>query len=297
MHVALTGASGFIGSVTARRLREAGHTVTALVRETSRRDHIEDVIDRFVVADQSDEDAWPALLDGADALIHNSIDWNFRTTDDGERNLVSSIRLLAASAPRRYVFVSSVAVHHDMSPRWEGRIDEEHPLRPANDYGAYKAAVEAFMWGEHYGNGREVVSIRPCAVYGMDPRTDRTLGYRLVEALIAGRTPARKPEGRHIHGKFVHVDDCADALVNALTSSAANGHPYNLVDCYARWTDWAVMACEELGIDMTFDMSDPAQPENSFIVDAARRDLGVQLDRGHAGIRHHIRDLIASLQA
>ena len=75
MHVALTGASGFIGSVIARHLREAGHTVTGLVRSSSRTDHVAGYLDHVVVADQADESAWPGLLDGADAVIHNSVDW------------------------------------------------------------------------------------------------------------------------------------------------------------------------------------------------------------------------------
>ena len=297
MHVALTGASGFIGSVTARRLHAAGHTVAALVRPTSRRDHIEEAVDRFVIGAHSDPDACADLLTNADVLIHNSLDWDVRTTDDGQRNLIDSLRLLDQSAPRRYVFVSSVAVHHDISPRWQGLIDEEHPLRPANDYGAYKAAVEAFLWADHYSKGREVVSVRPCAVYGMDPRPDRTLGYRLVETLLAGNTPTRQRDGRHIHGKFVHVDDVADALLAAATRPDIPPRPYNLVDCYARWTDWAAIAADELGLQLDLDMSDPPHPQNHFNVDAARRDLAVPLDRGREGIRAHIRNLIAHLRA
>ena len=68
MRVALTGASGFIGAEIARVLHERGDRVTALVRESSRRDHIEDAVDRFVVApSHADPSAWDALLDGADA--------------------------------------------------------------------------------------------------------------------------------------------------------------------------------------------------------------------------------------
>src|SRR6056297_3576782 len=98
MHIALTGASGFIGSAIARHLHEHGHTVAALVRETSRRDHIEPFVDRFVVGNQDDESAWPDLLEGADAVIHNSVDWGpLRAKDQpthGESNLLASIRFL-----------------------------------------------------------------------------------------------------------------------------------------------------------------------------------------------------------
>ncbi len=147
MRIALTGVSGFIGSVIARQAHEAGHTVTALVRETSRRDHVEPFVDRFVVGAQDDESAWPALLEGADAVIHNSVDWGPLRAKDlpthGQSNLLASIRLLETSAPRPFTFMSTIAVHHDMRPHWKGVIDEDHPLRPNTEYGAYKAAVEA----------------------------------------------------------------------------------------------------------------------------------------------------------
>jgi len=53
--IAVTGASGFIGSVTARSLRDHGHTVVPL--------------DRSLGHDIRDADL-PALIDGCDAVIH-----------------------------------------------------------------------------------------------------------------------------------------------------------------------------------------------------------------------------------
>ncbi|MEQ8850825.1 MAG: NAD(P)-dependent oxidoreductase [Phycisphaerales bacterium] len=297
MRIALTGASGFIGSYTARRFAEAGHAVRALVRETSRRDHIADVIETFIVGDQYDADACERLIEDADVVIHNSVAWNFRAADCGRRNTDASLRLLEQSAPRRFVFVSSVAVHHDMSDRWNGQIDEEHPLRPANDYGAYKAAVEAFLWGEHFGSGRETVAIRPCGVYGADPNLRRSIGHALIGAVRSGEPMTRENAGRMVHGKFVHVEDVAASLVAAIESDAAPGQAYNLVDCYARWSDWAAIACEELGVEREIDFSDPPQPKNRFVMDKARRDLGVSLDRGHDGIRSHLRDLIRLMES
>jgi nucleoside-diphosphate-sugar epimerase len=66
MNVALTGASGFIGSRIAVHLHKAGHTVTGLVRETSRREHLSGVVDRFVVGDHADESCWDELWEGAE---------------------------------------------------------------------------------------------------------------------------------------------------------------------------------------------------------------------------------------
>ena len=107
MRVALTGVSGFIGAVTARQLHEAGHRVTGLVRESSRRNHIEPFVDHFVIGEQDDESCWAALLDRAECIVHNSVDWRSIKDDNFDRhlqsNLVGSLRLLNASAPRQFV--------------------------------------------------------------------------------------------------------------------------------------------------------------------------------------------------
>lgn len=302
MQVALTGASGFIGSVMARRLHEAGHRVTALVRGSSRRDHIEPFVERFVVGDQDDRAIWPLLLQNAECVIHNSLDWSPLKADDWrdnlsrhlESNLTGSIELLHAAAPRQFIFMSTVAVHHDMRPRWGGVINEDHPLRPSSLYGAYKAAVEAHLWAQHFGpagqgGGQSTCALRPCAVYGLDPKLDRSHGYKLIRKLRGGE-PIRTPGG----GKFVHVEDVAAAAVACVGNAETAGQPYNLVDCYARWADWAKMAADLLGIEAEIDFSSPAEPKNVFSKEAAA-SLGVALNRGHDGIRAYLRELITAM--
>lgn len=291
MHVALTGVSGFIGSAIAKRLHQAGHTVAGLVRASSRRDHIEPFVERFITGEQDDESCWPALLGDADCVIHNSVDWTVLQGKDFNRhlqsNLVGTLKLLAASAPRQFVYVSSIAVHHDMRPRWNGVIDEDHPLRPAGWYGAFKAAVEPHLWADHFMNQRNTCAHRPCAVYGIDPKLDRSYGFSTITKLKAGEI-ANRPGG----GKFVHVDDVAAAIVASVGNPQSAGRAYNLVDCYARWNDWGVIAAELLGIKAQFDLASPPQARNTFTKDAAA-SLGVKLDRGHEGIRAHLSELIA----
>ena len=300
MRVALTGASGFIGSATARGLAEARRQVTALVRPTSRREHIEPFVDRFVVGEQDDHGAWEDLLDGADCVIHNSISW---PTGDawsfGEHlrsNLCGSLQLLKASAPRQFIYISSIATHHDIMPRQEDAdgvniVDEDHPLRPSTDYGALKAAVEAHLWSEHYREGRNTTAVRPCGVYGIDPDLPRSHGYKLLKKLAAGQRIDRAGGG-----KFVHVDDVAAVIVALVGNDAVAGQPFNMVDCYARWSDWAKLGAEVLQLNTDIVESSPPLPRNMFSKEAVRA-LGVSLDRGHEGIRRSLVELAAAMRS
>jgi nucleoside-diphosphate-sugar epimerase len=204
--------------------------------------------------------------------------------------LVGSIALLAAAAPRQFIFLSTVAVHHDILPRWQGVVDEDHPLRPAGLYGAYKAAVEAHLWDAHYRTGQSTCAVRPCGVYGIDPDIKRSIGYPIIGDIRDGK-PYRRAGG----GKFVHVEDVAAAVTAAVGNHDTAGKVYNLVDCYARWADWAIIAAQELGIEVDVDASSSAHPANEFSKEAAR-SLGVSLDRGHGGIREHLRELITRLR-
>jgi nucleoside-diphosphate-sugar epimerase len=300
MRIALTGASGFIGAAIARRLAAAGHQVTALVRPTSRRDHIEEYVDRFAIGEQNDPAAWKQLLDGAECVVHNSVDWKLLRdsafSDHLASNLCGSLELLKASAPRQFIYISSIAVHHDILPRVADErgvnmVNEDHPLRPSSEYGALKAAVEAHLWAEHYSSGRSTSAVRPCGVYGIDPELSRSHGYALLQKVARGER-LDKAGG----GKFVHVDDVAAAVVGLAGNAAGAGRPFNLVDCYARWSDWARMGAEVLGVKAEIDESSPALPKNLFEKSAAQ-EVGAGLERGHEGIRRHLEELAGQMRA
>ena len=174
-----------------------------------------------------------------------------------------------------------------MHPKWEGSIDEAHPTRPGNFYGACKAAVEAHLWAVHAEKAQPFTAIRPCGVYGVDPNLKRSIGWLILEKLRRNESYTRKGGG-----KFVHVEDVAAATIACLGNEKASSAVYNLVDCYARWGDWAVMAAELLGCDPEIDLSSPDEPVNSFEKVDVLEDLGVALDRGREGIRAHLAALL-----
>ena len=294
MRIAMTGCSGFIGSVAAEHLTKAGHQVTGLLRSTSRRDHVTPHLDRCVDGSMSDRDVFEELLDGADVLVHGAVDW--RSLRAGEfqhhldANLVAGIELLTAASERgqRIVLLSSVAVHHAMSDRWDGQIDDEHPLRPGTMYGALKASLEDHLWALHATKKTDFVSLRPAAVYGIDPILDRSIGAPILDSISKG-----EPYTRTGGGKFVHVDDVAACIVASLDRPTGRPGIYHLADCYARWAEWATMACDILDTEVPIDTSSPTSPRNMFTHEKLEADLGIVLDRGHAGIGSHLRELHA----
>ncbi|MBC8203194.1 MAG: NAD(P)-dependent oxidoreductase [Planctomycetes bacterium] len=291
MHIALTGASGFIGSVITRHAFNAGHTVSALVRNTSKRNHIEKYVQNFVVGTHDDDEAIDCLLQDADIVIHNSFDWSACKSGDLDQhlktNLHGSIKLLEKSRDRHFIYMSSISVHHHMHPNWNGQIDESHPTRPGSNYGACKAAVEAHMWGANASHGQLVTALRPTAVYGIDPNIERTFGYPMIQSLKEG-----KPYNKLGGGKFVNVEDVAAATIACIGNPKSSPRVYNLVNCYARWADWATFAAKALGIDINIDTSSPPAPINTFETEYVTEDLGVKLNRGIQDIEKAVKELL-----
>ena len=296
MKVALTGASGFIGSYAARALRARGHAVRALVRERSRRDHIEGVVAEWVVGEQHDPRAHRELVDGVDAVIHNSVDWGVR--DDAaanfERNVLGSLRLLEATRAagvRQFLFVSSVAAYHEILQ--DRPLDENHPTWPSGLYGAYKAAVEPHLKAYHHGFGMNTSAWRPAAVYGVDPNLGRSQWYDLIDKVRRG-----EPVSTAAGGKITHVRDVADALALAVGDAATAGQFYTLVDRHTYWQLVAEMAKELTGSRSVIEDRKGAGPKNNFDTRRAvaffdRHGNRAALRRGLDGVRDYVREVLA----
>jgi dTDP-glucose 4,6-dehydratase len=212
---------------------------------------------------------------------------------------VGLLHRVHAAGIRRFAFLSSVAVHHDISPSWAGVIDKEHPLRPGSLYGASKAAVEAHLWDAKFRLGMHTVAIRPAAVYGVEPvRLERSHGYEQVRRLLDGRRVVRSdfPGG----GKFVRVDDVALAVCRAVERAEqpdVSGRAFHLADCYAKFTRFGEHAAALLGLPASMVEADPGPPSrNVFDKSATRAALGVEQSRGDAGLRAHVADLIRVLR-
>src|SRR6516162_9175387 len=140
--VLITGATGFIGSAVARKLVEAGFTVRALMRPSSRRAHIADLELDPCEGDLRDEDSIRSAVRGVRYVFHLAADYRLwaRCPDEIFTVNVGGTRAIMREALRtgveRVIYTSSVAT---LALRDDGdAADESRSMLEQHAIGAYK---------------------------------------------------------------------------------------------------------------------------------------------------------------
>ncbi|MEE2742245.1 MAG: NAD-dependent epimerase/dehydratase family protein [Pseudomonadota bacterium] len=143
----ITGAAGFTGRYLARRLANGGHRVVALLREPTAlakagvaESHVCDLTDatglhaimRRVQPDHIIHLAAIAFV------AHDDLADMYQSNIVGLRNLLGAANCLDRQ-PRSILVASSANIYGNGRP---GRLSEDVPPAPANDYGVTKAAGE-----------------------------------------------------------------------------------------------------------------------------------------------------------
>jgi UDP-glucose 4-epimerase len=242
MRTLVVGGAGYIGSVVAKHLLEAGHDVT--VADNLSKGHRWAVPDEaeFRSVDVRDPEALTAVVsEGFDAVLHfaalslvgesvaEPVRY-FKTNVGGSLNLLDAMR---AGGCRRLVFSSTAAVYGEPETI---PIPESAPTRPTNPYGASKIAVDMAIGYEAAASGLGAVSLRYFNVAGAsgrqgelhDPETHlipSVLKVALGEAdavRIFG-TDYPTADGTAVRD-YIHVDDLARAHLLALDATVEPGH-------------------------------------------------------------------------
>ncbi len=258
MIVAVTGATGFIGQYIVRHLIEQGHSCRCWYRPESIRHTLEDVCDgiEWIEGNLANTDSAAALVKGCDAVVHAALHRageGFRGAEGdivafADRNIVGSLRLIAqaheADVPR-FVFISTCAVHEIILE--DRKLDEAHPMWPRSHYGAYKAAVEEFVYSYGYRYDYDICALRPTGVYGLHHVPAKSKWYDLIKSVAEGKTDRITPQG----GKEVHAADVARAVDVLLKADSVAGQAYNCYDRYIAQEEVAAIAARLSGRDVT----------------------------------------------
>jgi len=211
MKVALTGATGFIGSHVLTELQEHGHEVTALVRDDPRADVVAARGATPTVVDLYDRPAVASLLSKADGAIHTASPGD-ATSADLDSALADAVIDAFAGSGKPYVSISGLWVYGANSA-----ISEESPL-DAPALVAWKEPIERRVLGASDVRGVVIVS---SVVYGD--------GGGGIPGLLLGSP--RDDAGNLImlgtgqqHWPTVHAADLADAFRRVLEHDSASGY-------------------------------------------------------------------------
>ncbi|MEV4753697.1 NAD-dependent epimerase/dehydratase family protein [Micromonospora sp. NPDC049559] len=231
MRIAITGATGNVGTALLRRLvSEPDIEVVGFARRVPGRDAgppYEGVEWHAIdLGDPGRTDDLAGWFRGADAVVH--LAWQVqpsrnrgrlrRTNVTGTRTVV---RALQRAGVPKLVYASSFGAYSP-GPK-DQRVDENWPVNgvAASAYSVDKAAVEALLDGvEREAPELRVVRIRTGVVFQREAGAEISryfLGRLLTPVSIfrSGRLPIL-PRNRRLRSQVVHADDAAEAYLLAL---------------------------------------------------------------------------------
>lgn len=217
--LALTGATGFIGTALLSHLTGAGWRVRALYRPRKGRVPANLPGVQWLPGELDDQDALNALVAGTHAVIHcagavrgvGRADFDRVNEDGAQRVALAAARQVQTP---RFLLISSLAARmpelsHYAGSKWRGEC-------------AIKASSENMRW----------TVLRPPAVFGPG---DREM-LPLFRSIANGFAPL--PAGANGRFSLLYVEDLATAVVHWLAADAGYGQTFELDDGYAGGYDW-----------------------------------------------------------
>jgi uncharacterized protein YbjT (DUF2867 family) len=211
MTVLVTGAAGFVGHNTVRRLVQAGRPVRAMVRNPAKaRARLGDIADQvdIVQADVADRDALGAAMEGVGAVVHLvaiALEKGGGTYEEvNHQGTVNVVDAASAAGVERFVFMS------------QNGADSSLPYRFLRSKGLAQEHVET-----HASNW---TVLRPSSIFGPDDEFFNSIA-RLVRL-----TPIAFPliGGGDAEFQPVSVHDVAEAIVRSLDDDGTVGQRLGL---------------------------------------------------------------------
>ncbi len=224
--VFVTGANGFVGQPLCRLLNERGHQVRAAVRSPDKLGSL--IGEGVVIGELGAQTVWP--LADIDAIVHLAarvhvmVDHaanplaEFRAVNSAATERLA--RQAAAAGVKRLVYVSTIKVNGESTPKERG-FSEADPPAPGDPYGVSKLEAEQALRRVSAETGLEVVIVRPPLIYGPAVRGNFLTMLNWVARGVL--LPFGSADNRR---SLVGVDNLADLLERCLSHPAAAGETF-----------------------------------------------------------------------
>jgi nucleoside-diphosphate-sugar epimerase len=235
VRVLVTGHHGYIGSVLAPALREAGHEVVGLDTFYYRGCDFGDGSPFEPVRTADLRDVQPADLEGFDAVVHLAAlsndplgdfnqNWTYAINRDGT---IALARAAKKAGARRFVFASSCSMYG--AAEGDAALTEAAPLRPLTPYAESKVAAEEALPGLA-GDDFVPVSMRNATVYGVSPRLRLDIVLNNLVAWAHTTGAIRLQSDGSSWRPLIHVRDVALAALTLLEApdDIVRGQAFNI---------------------------------------------------------------------
>jgi len=221
--IAVTGATGFLGSHLCERFITDGDDVHVFIRDIKKSASYKGRAAKIVVGDITDENAMADLMLGADIAVH--LVSNFRVASgssesyhkinvEGTKNALTAAR---AAGVKRFVYCSTIGVHGNVK---ESPATEDSPYNPGDLYQETKTEAEKFCLDEAKKGGMEIVVVRPTSMYG--PGDMRML--KMFKMLAKRTFFTVGPCQENFHA--VYIDDVVSGFLKAMTIPGISGQVF-----------------------------------------------------------------------
>ena len=255
MKVLVTGGAGYLGSITAKALEQAGHTPVILDSLLSgprqyvgdRIFYEGDIADRALLRQVVEQhpDIHSTIHMAARIVVPESVEKPYEYYRDNVAKSLEMYDELLALGKTRVVF-SSTASLYELKPEFE--VTEEDPVNPTSPYARTKRMMEQILEDMAVATDLRAIILRYFNPIGADP--DLETGYHLKDAthvvplmaqaalglrdsftITGTEHPTRDGTGIR---DYIHVWDLAKAHVRAVeefdSALAAVGAPYTYIN-------------------------------------------------------------------
>ncbi len=245
--VAVTGATGFIGSAVLRQLLDARRDVVALVEPGANPQNLEGLNVERIPVDVTDGTAMKRALGGVETLYHLAAIYKTWLPDPEviyRVNIEGTVATLLAAEHakvKRIVYTSSIAA---IGLAKDGLADETTPFNLfdiANEYILTKWQSDRVAQ-KFAQSGLPLVIVNPGFPFGPRDIAPTPTG-KIILAIMKGQVPARGPGGICA----IDVDDCATCHLLAEAKGRV-GERYILGNHNVTLNDLMDMVAKEAGV-------------------------------------------------